>query len=85
MQVGLIFLLVGMLVALFFCVRRWDKGPVFRYLPPAYGLLAGLVLAVGWRTPATSLVSSLETVAAFAVAGWIFWLAIWAEKRGRSD
>jgi hypothetical protein len=84
MRLGLMILLAGMLCALFFCVRRWDQGPIYKYLPPAYGLVAGIVLAVLWRTSSTSVVSSLETIAAFAAAGWVFWFAVWAEKRGRS-
>ena len=79
-RLGLILLLGGMLAALFFCIRRWDQRPLYEYLPPAYGLIAGIVLAVMWRTPTTSVVSSLEIVAAFAAAGWIFWLAVWAER-----
>jgi hypothetical protein len=82
---GLMILLGGMLAALFFCVRRWDKGPIYKYLPPAYGLVAGIVLALWWRTPSTPVVSSLETAAAFAAAGWVFWFAVWAEKRGQPD
>jgi hypothetical protein len=83
MRTGLIVLLVGMAVALFFCVRRWDKGPLYRFLPPAYGLFAGVVLAIFWKTPSTTLTSTLETVAAFTVAGWVFWFSVWVEKRGR--
>jgi hypothetical protein len=78
-------LLAGMLVALFFCVRRWDEGMLFRYLPPTYGLVAGVVLAILWRTPTMTLVAALEIVAAFAAAGWVLWFAIWVEKRGRSS
>jgi len=85
MQLGLIILLVGMLASLFFCVRRWDQGPIYKYLPPAYGLAAGIVLAVSWRTPAASVVSSLEIIAAFAAAGWVFWFAVWAERRASRD
>lgn len=85
MRLGLLVLLGGMLVVLFLCVRRWDQGPIYRYMPPAYGLVAGIVFAILWRTPTTSMTTSLETVAAFTVAGWIFWIAVWAEKRERSD
>ena len=82
-QLGLIILLIGMLASLFLCVRRWDKGPIYKYMPPIYCLIAGTVLAVLWRTPTTSVLSSLEIVAAFAAAGWILWFAVWAEKRNR--
>ena len=66
MKLGLIILLVGMLTSLFFCVRRWDHGPIYKYLPPVYGLAAGIVLAV-------------------AAAGWIFWFAVWVERRASRD
>ncbi len=85
MKLGLIILLVGMLTSLFFCVRRWDHGPIYKYLPPVYGLAAGIVLAVARRTANTSVVSSLESIAAFAAAGWIFWFAVWVERRASRD
>lgn len=44
-RLGLIVLLGGMFAALFFCIRRWDQRPLYKYLPPAYGLIAGIVLA----------------------------------------
>lgn len=81
MPLGLIALLAGMLLALFFCVRRWNQGAFFRYLPPIYGLIVGIMLAIFQRTSATPVVSMLETVAAYAGAGWGFWLAVWIEKR----
>lgn len=83
MQPGLIFTLIGMFVSLFLCVRQWDKSWAFRYLPPIYGLIAGTILAIVWHTPATTVLTSLEVIAAFCAAGWIFWVAIWVEKRDR--
>lgn len=58
METGLIIVLIGMFASLFFCIRHWDQGPIFKCLPPAYGFVAGIVLAILWRTPTASLVSS---------------------------
>jgi hypothetical protein len=80
MKVG-ITILIGMLVVSFLCVRRWEKGWVYRHLPPIYGLIVGIVLALSWRTPTTTVISSLEIVAGFALAGWILWFAVWIEMR----
>jgi len=81
MQSGLILTLVGMFVSLFVCVCQWGESRVFRYLPPIYGLIAGTILAIVWHTPTTTVLSFLEVIAAFCAAGWIFWVAIWVEKR----
>lgn len=80
-QPGVIVLMAGMFVALIFCARQWDKGTAFRYAPPIYGLIAGVFLALLWRTPTTTIQETLEVIAGFCAAGWVFWFAIWVEKR----
>lgn len=82
MQLGSIFMLIGMVACLLLCVRRWQAGKVFRYLPILYGFGVGLGLAVVWWTPETSLLASAQVVAGFTFAGFVFWFAVWIERRG---
>lgn len=74
MQLGLIILWVGMLASLFFCVRRWDQGSIYKYLPPMYGFCVGVIFAIRGATPDSDFGDFLETVLAFAAVGWILWL-----------
>lgn len=83
MSQGVFFWLGGMLLALILCVRGWDKGPIYRYAPPIYGVCAGIILALWWASPATTFMDLLETTIAFAITGWGFWFAVWIEKRDK--
>lgn len=81
MEHGIFLWVVGMLLALVLCVRGWDKGGAYRYAPPIYGICAGIILAVWWRKPTSTLGDVVETILAFAITGWGFWFAVWLEKR----
>jgi hypothetical protein len=79
-DIGLMFWLGGMALSVVLCYKGWDKGFIYRYLPIIYGFFAGMTLSFLGKQWAVGF-SSLEVIMACAVAGCVFWFAVWAERR----
>lgn len=83
MSIGLAALLLGLAAALYLCVTRWDRGAAWRFLPPIYGAFAGMLTVMLSSASTPTLAAALVKIGAFFAAGWVFWFAVWVERRGR--
>jgi hypothetical protein len=72
-----------MAAAVYLCVSRWDRGVAWRFLPPIAGAAAGALSVMLHADGTPTLLAALETIGAYCAAGWVFWFAVWVERRRR--
>lgn len=71
----------GLLGATILAALKWDAGGIWKYSPPIWGGVFGVILASVWNINGSVGPSFFEVILISFALGWFFWLCVWVEAK----